>query len=65
MADRIRKQYNRIRRLENAVRQHAEGRCKCKSAHECISKLHNLVPMAPRPTLEQAHKRAKQRREKQ
>ena len=62
MADRLRKQYNRIRKLENAIRQHAEGRCKCRGPHECISALHKIVPLDPRPTLEQAHKRAKKQR---
>jgi hypothetical protein len=63
MAERITKQYNRIRKLESMIRYHTSGSCKCRGPHECLSKLHRLIPLEPRPTLNQAYKRERQRKE--
>lgn len=65
MAQKLTKQYNRIRKLENMIRHHASGSCKCRGPNECMTKLYKLVPLEARPTLHEAHKRAKQRKEKE
>lgn len=48
------KLHNRLRLLENAIRNHAEGKCSCKqgpypgSADECLMELYRRVPRHPR-----------------
>jgi len=44
-----RKNYERARRLENAIRLHATKRCKCANQRECLFNLGKLVTKVPRP----------------
>jgi hypothetical protein len=44
-----RKYFDRTRSLENAIRRHATGQCKCRNAKQCMSQLVKLVPLKPRP----------------
>lgn len=41
--------YEAQRRLENAIRKHSTGACKCRSAKQCMNALSRLIPVNPRP----------------
>ena len=56
----VRVDYNGRRRIEEAIRRHAEGECDCRDFGVCMIKLYRLIPMAPRPTFRERLKRVRQ-----
>lgn len=43
-----RKNYERVRRLENAIRKHAEKKCTCTNPRQCLLELGRLIPKLER-----------------
>lgn len=54
-----RKNYERARRLENAIRKHATKRCTCTNPRECLLTLGRLVTVKERPPYKQRIKAQK------
>lgn len=44
-----RKYFERMRSLENAIRRHATGQCKCRNSKQCMAQLVKLIPLNARP----------------
>lgn len=45
-----RRNYEKARKLENAIRKHATKKCDCANPRECLFELGKLVTKAPRPS---------------
>lgn len=58
LRDEARLAYMARRRMEEAIRKHAEGQCDCPSPRVCVVKLYRLIPLNTRPVW---HARAPQK----
>ncbi len=50
LREKVKYNYEARRRLEAAIRRHASGMCRCKTAIQCVNTLARLVPVNPRPS---------------